>query len=93
MALANGVNANLVRRWVNVAEQSGAAGTARAKPRAAKPSLEFVPLQLPGPGALNTSAPPPDIRIELQRSGLSVTVTWPTSAAAQCAGWLREILR
>ena len=33
------------------------------------------------------------IRIELQRSGTHVTVTWPMSAAAQCGAWLREVLQ
>ena len=33
------------------------------------------------------------IRIELQRSGTTITVTWPTSAAAHCGAWLREWLR
>lgn len=33
------------------------------------------------------------IRIELQRSGTTITVTWPMSAAAHCGTWLREWLR
>lgn len=39
------------------------------------------------------AVPQTDIRIELQRAGLNVTVQWPTQAAADCATWLREILR
>jgi hypothetical protein len=34
-----------------------------------------------------------DIRIELQRGTTTVKVTWPLSAAAECAAWLREVLR
>jgi transposase len=33
------------------------------------------------------------IRIELQRAGTSITVTWPLSAAAHCGTWLREVLQ
>jgi hypothetical protein len=39
------------------------------------------------------SKPPADIRIELERSGVSVSVSWPVSAAAECATWVREVLR
>ena len=50
------------------------------------PAQKFIPLRLPAPN------PRDDIRIELQRSGVSVSVVWPVSAAAQCATWLREVL-
>ena len=49
----------------------------------------FVPLQLPQPA----HATPPDIRIELRRGATSVTVSWPAEAAAECAAWMRELLR
>jgi transposase len=90
VALANGVNANLVRRWVKRAEQARVDTLPLSAPVSQRSSPEFVPLQVPASG---TAALQPDIRIQLQRAGVSVTVTWPTSAAAQCASWLREILR
>ena len=34
-----------------------------------------------------------DIRIELRRGTLAINVTWPLAASAQCAGWLRELLK
>jgi transposase-like protein len=89
VAMANGVNANLLRRWVNEAEQRGSTMPVPSPATAASPAPtpEFIPLQLPAP------KPQPDIRIELQRSGISVSVTWPVSAAAECASWIREVLR
>jgi transposase len=87
IARANGINANLLRRWVNDAEQRGSTVIAALPPPAPPATPEFIPLQLPAP------KPQADIRIELQRSGISVSVTWPVSAAAECAGWMREILR
>ncbi|MDM0009985.1 transposase [Variovorax sp. J22G73] len=57
IALANGLNANMLRRWVNCAEQPESA----AAPARPPPPPEFVPLKLPAP-QLQT-----DIRIELQR--------------------------
>jgi len=47
----------------------------------------FVPLPPPAP------TPQPDIRIEVKRAGTAISVTWPSSAAAECAAWLRELLR
>jgi transposase len=87
IAMANGINANLLRRWVNDAEQRGSTVIAALPPPSPPATPEFIPLQLPAP------KPQADIRIELQRSGISVSVTWPVSAAAECAGWMREILR
>jgi transposase len=34
-----------------------------------------------------------EIRLELKRGALGVSVTWPISAATECAAWLREVLR
>jgi transposase len=87
IAMANGINANLLRRWVNDAEQRGSTVIAALPPPSPPATPEFIPLQLPAP------KPQADIRIELQRSGISVSVIWPVSAAAECAGWMREILR
>ena len=89
VAMANGINANLLRRWVKEAEQRGAPLLAPLpnSTTSPRPAPEFVPLQLPAPKLQ------PDIRIELQRSGVNVSVVWPVSAAVECATWLREVLR
>lgn len=90
IAMANGINANLLRRWVNDAEQRSSTSIAPSPPLPpplAPPTPEFVPLQLPAP------KPQADIRIELQRSGTSVSVIWPVSAAVECATWMRELLK
>lgn len=99
VALAFGLNANLVRQWlrgrgVKRADDIAIASQAPALPRAA--AQEFVPLAfpatLPSPQPESTS-PAADIRIEVHRGALHVNVSWPPSAAAECAGWLRELLR
>ena len=84
IAMANGLNANMLRRWVNSAEQPESAA-APARPLPSPP--EFLPLKLPA------AQPQTDIRIELQRGGVSVSVIWPVSAAADCATWMRAVLR
>ena len=88
VAMANGVNANLARRWVIEAERCASGATrlpARAIGVARAPA--FVAVQLP------SSQRPPDIRIELRRRATAITVHWPSAEAAQCAAWMRELLR
>lgn len=89
VALANGLNANLLRRWV----VESSAGRDSPKPKrtgAAVPmrSPGFIPIQC-DPGA----APQADIRIELQHRATTVRVQWPLGASSQCAAWLKEVLQ
>lgn len=80
VALAHGINANVVHKWRRLAGGSEPAV-------AVTPA--FVPVSLPPP----VSAPAADIRIELRRGTTSVAVMWPVAAAAECAGWMRELLK
>jgi transposase len=83
VAMARSINANLLRRWVREAEMPQTKALAKAVR-----SDSFVPLKLPEP-----VAPAPDIRIEVRRGTTTITVAWPMAAAADCAGWMRELLR
>lgn len=86
--------ANLLRRWVHEAEMKPATQVIDAATvhGAKAPALEtlFVPVKLPEPVAPVQLA---DIRIELQRGATAITVSWPASAASECAAWMRELLR
>ena len=88
VALAHGLNANMLRKWV-IDEHGGTREppVVAAPERVRMPPAGFVPLAL--------TAPPVDgdIRIELHRSGTSVNIVWPAAAAAECAAWLRDWLR
>jgi transposase len=84
VALARGINANLLRRWVREAELP----PAKALVKAALAVPTFVPVQLPEP-----VAPAGEIRIDVRRGATTITVAWPMAAAAECAGWMRELLR
>lgn len=84
VALAHGINANLVHRWRRDAADRGP--TRRGNTELA----EFVPMAI---AAAPVVAASEDIRIELRRGACSVSIAWPTSAAPACAGWLRELLR
>ena len=97
VAMAQGINANLLRRWVNDAEMKPVARTAVATPARtpAPPQLTpvFVPMTVPTAAPAPAPVPTQDICIELRRNAMTVTVTWPASAAAECATWMRELLR
>ena len=91
VALANGLNANLLRRWVVTEEQeskSSEVSTALSAP-ASVASRAFIPIEMAG-SAVNTTRA---ITIELRRGATVVKVDWPLAAAADCATWLRELLR
>ena len=89
VALARGLNAAMLHRWVKEAERSGRPIAIRATaPSVAIESGEsFVPVALPSNPAEGT------IRIEVRRRGGTVSVEWPASAAHECALLLRELMR
>lgn len=90
VALANGLNANQVRRWMRER------GVEPPNHRLTVPSVlsaggappAFIPVQIPS-GASCTS----DIRVEVRRGSTVVKLHWPAQAASECAGWLRDWLR
>lgn len=83
VALAHGLNANLVHKWRRL---SGHAPAQATKQHAVS---TFIPVPLP----VMPAQPGGDIRIELRRGALAVNVTWPLNSSAECAAWLRELLR
>ena len=90
VALAHGLNANMLRKWVIDGEHrlSDPAPAAPAEPEVPpRPLPTFVPLALPAPVVEG------EIRVELQRNGTTVKIVWPASAARDCAAWLRDWLR
>ncbi len=82
VALAHGLNANLVHRWRRLGSADIPAVIQR--PLA---SQQFVPLSVAAEPAAA------DIRIELRRGATAVQVHWPQAGAAECAAWLTELLR
>lgn len=90
IALANGLNANLVRRWV--LESSRRSGPGRSKTTTTLAPVQgksaFVPVRFEPASNL----PQTTIRIELQHGSSAVQIHWPLQASSQCAQWLREVL-
>lgn len=107
VALAHGLNANLVRKWRSGrgTQRGGAAITPTAISASTSvlsgAAPEFVAVQMPAPAraasraaAEPTAASPtvePSIHVELRRGPLHLNVRWPTAAAEDCRAWLREL--
>lgn len=90
VALANRLNANLLRRWVVAEERAKPIATVSAAPaRLPVENGTFIPIQVASSGVTAGR----EIRIELRRGATVVKVDWPLAAAADCAAWLRELLR
>jgi transposase len=92
VSLANGLNPNMVRKWVREADTGGVL-LPGAKPSAPVPASPHPAAQTAGFMPVALATPEPPIVIEVQRPGSCVKVTWPAQAAAHCAAWMRELLR
>ena len=94
VAMAHGINANIVHGWRKRGIQGRGAPRIESSADACPMPAAFVPIALPAEPAISaTSATSAEIRIELSRKGTAVTVSWPISAALECGAWLREVLR
>ena len=81
VAMAHGINANIVHGWRKLAREAGAVTV----------SQQFVPVAV-----ATTAVPSADrqtIEVELRRGAVVMKVTWPVAAAADFAAWTRELLR
>ena len=85
--MAHSINANLLRRWVAEAEADNSRQTT-SPTRVPASDEAFVALPLPARSSVD-----PVVRIEVRRGTLTVSVQWPSSAAQECAIWLREVLK
>ncbi len=92
LALQHGMNANVLHRWLKDHRQ----GTPLLSDGGPAPA--FLPIDLaaslPVLGSEGVpSAPPCNIRVELQHHAMKVTLHWPVDAAGACAQMLRALLR
>ena len=97
VALAHGLNANLVRKWLvgrglgrlsgesaELVQPSLVMRAAQNGAPGAGPQGPFVALQMPNAG-------PQAIEIELSSGERRLKVNWPAAQAESCAAWLREL--
>jgi transposase len=87
ISLDNGLNANMVRRWIS---------EARRTPKTPTTTPGFVPVNLPTVASASSNQLVRNkrsaIRIEIPRAGGAVVVEWPAEQAHQCAALLRDLL-
>jgi transposase-like protein len=99
VALANGLNANMLRRWVRDAELTdGNRCAAGMAPRAGVPM--FIPVAMPadedrGACASQTASPPVrpscgNVVVDIRRGATTVHASLPLDEHS--AAWLREVL-
>lgn len=87
VALANGLNANQVRRWMRDRGVEPPSRRRSGVVTVSDAAAGFVPV------ALEPAAEPvPVIRLEVERGAARVKLEWPVEAAAACGVWLREWL-
>jgi transposase len=88
IAMANGINANVIHRCRQLAWGVDA--------KAATKTGDFIALPLtmaPPPGPLITSElAVADLHVELRRGAITMSITWPNSAAVEFALCTRDIL-
>ena len=83
VALAHGLNANLLRRWIKRYQ-------APAPIPIAATSAKLVPIQVDVPAADSVSSA---IELEIQRGSAHVSIRWPAAAPSACAQWLGAWLK
>ena len=96
VAMSHALNANIVHGWRKLARGRGDAVV--AKLAAPPPPAPVAPASMPQFVAVSmaqTPSPPAPagIQIELRRGATLMKITWPVAAAADCAAWMRELLR
>lgn len=104
IALAHGLNVNLLRKWLvgRGIKRTGLAALRTvtrkgdADGKSAAP-LQFIPVEIaPAPLSAPATPEPPEppaaeIHVELTRGATRLSVRWPSTQAAACSAWLREL--
>lgn len=81
VAMAHGINANIVHGWRKLAREAATESVAG----------QFVPIAVAP--TLPRVADERAIEVELRRGGITVKLSWPMSTAMDLSGWMRELLR
>lgn len=88
IAIAHGLNPNMVQRWRSEARR----GELTLPDASAFIPIVAAPTHLSAPRQ-GTQDAHSVIEVRLQRGALQARVNWPAQAADDCAAWLRELFR
>lgn len=92
LASSHSMNANVLHRWLKEHARTGCHQPAEPSSvvEHAPAAPAFIPLRL------HPAVPepvPPELRVELRKGALSMTVTWPIHATADFARWVAAVLK
>ena len=94
MALGHGLNANLLRKWIQDADPSYVTKRqARLQARAGPAVSDDRPAFLPIAFADTPKADSQSIEIEVNKGDTVIKVKWPVRASVPCLIWLRELIK
>jgi transposase len=88
VALANGMNANLLRRWVTDRERTQALQSVKTQRPIQTMAGQFVPVALSRP---ELELEP--IRIEIRKGSVSIAMSLPAALVKESGALLRELLK
>lgn len=88
VALANGMNANLLRRWVTDRERTQALQSMMTQSPVQTMAGQFVPVALSKP-----DNEPEPIRIEIRKASVSIAMSLPAALVKESGALLREWLK
>ena len=88
VALANGMNANLLRRWVTDRERTQALQSVKTQRPVQTMAGQFVPVALSRP---ELELEP--IRIEIRKGSVSIAMSLPAALVKESGALLRELLK
>lgn len=91
VALANGLNANYLRRWVKEHREQAAGNAVEGSvvvSSYAKPAA-LVPVTVNEPVVAEAN----EIRLDIRRGATAVQMAWPVTHAAMLGQWLKDLLR
>lgn len=90
VALANGLNANCLRRWIKEHRaQSAGSEIAPLVTGSAPNPLMLVPVKIDPPVVAESG----EIRIDIRRGQTTVQMAWPVGQTGMLGLWLRGLLR
>ena len=88
VALAHGVNANLLRRWLKQFPVDAKLSVVLTPTKLVP--IQVEPIQIE---PVNASTPNEDIQFDIQRGSTRINIRWPLDKAEACAQWLGAWLK
>lgn len=93
LALAQGMNPNVLHRWLREHERDGLhqpGAVVASSPKTVAPAGGFIALALPASVAPGKSAM---VEVELHKGDIHLVIRWPANQSAELANWTGALLR